>query len=646
VRPAKCTRLAAMPVPDRRFPLLSRVAAPSDLHRMDEGQLAALATEMREAIIDTVSQTGGHLGASLGTVELTIALHAELDSPRDRIIWDVGHQAYGHKLLTGRLEGFSTLRQHGGISGFLRRVESEHDVMGAGHASTSISYATGLAEAQRQGHREGHVVCVIGDGALTGGMAYEGLNQAGALGSPITVVLNDNGMSISENVGALSKLFQRVRVDPTLTRVREEIERGLARLPGASEIGGHIRDATKSLWFVPGALFEALGFAYLCPIDGHDIGEVRKALRTTLDMDRPVVVHVKTVKGRGYPPAEADGEAMHGATPFVIESGKAAKKSSGPPTYTEVFGRALVAEAERDPRIVGITAAMLKGTGMQHMMRRFPERTYDVGIAEQHAVVFACGLAIAGYRPVCAIYSTFLQRAFDPIVHDVAIQELPVVFAIDRGGLVGDDGPTHHGVFDLAYLRAIPGFTIMAPMDEAELVDMLHCALRIEGPVAFRYPRGAGLGIELPERPRPVEIGKAQVIESGEAIALVGYGHGAVVAREAADIVADAVGARPTVVNARFCKPIDGALMRQLAERHELLVTIEDHAQLAGFGGAVLEALDDAPTRVLRVGVPDRFIDHGRRDLLLDDAGLTPQHVAARAVRALRGPSRMLVAEG
>jgi 1-deoxy-D-xylulose-5-phosphate synthase len=630
-----------------RFPILGGLRAPTDLHGMGEADLEALAAEMREAIIDTVSQTGGHLGASLGTVELTVALHAELSSPRDRIVWDVGHQAYGHKLLTGRLDGFSTLRQHGGISGFLRRVESEHDVMGAGHASTSISYATGLAEAQRQsGRRDGHVVCVIGDGALTGGMAYEGLNQAGHLGVPITVVLNDNGMSISENVGALSKLFQRVRVDPTLTRVREEIERGLARLPGASEIGGHIRDVTKSLWFVPGALFEALGFAYLGPIDGHDIGEVRKALRTTLEMDRPVVIHAKTRKGRGYPPAEADGECMHGATPFVIESGKAAKKSSGPPNYTEVFGGALVAEAERDPRVVGITAAMLKGTGMQHMMARFPERTYDVGIAEQHAVVFACGLAIAGYRPVCAIYSTFLQRAFDPIIHDVAIQELPVVFAIDRGGLVGDDGPTHHGVFDLAYLRSIPGLTIMAPMDEAELVNMLHTALRIDGPVAFRYPRGAGLGVPLPEKPERIEIGRAQVLEAGEGVALVGYGFGAVLARDAAHLVAEGTGTRPTVVNARFCKPIDGYLMRQLADRHDLVVTIEDHAQQAGFGSAVLEALDSVPSRVLRLGIPDRFIDHGRRELLLDQVGLSAEQVAARVLRGLRAPSRMLVAEG
>ena len=639
--------LARMADPDRTFPLLRGLSGPTDLHGMSDAQLRELAAEMRAVIIDTVSQTGGHLGASLGTVELTVALHAELESPRDRIIWDVGHQAYGHKLLTGRLDSFCTLRQYGGISGFLRRVESEHDVMGAGHASTSISYATGLAEAQRQaGRRDSHVVCVIGDGALTGGMAYEGLNQAGHLGAPITVVLNDNGMSISENVGALSKLFQRVRVDPTLTKVREEIERSLAKLPGATEIGGHIRDATKSLWFVPGALFEALGFAYLGPIDGHDIGAVRKALRTTLEMDRPVVVHVKTVKGKGYAPAEADGEAMHGATPFVVESGKAAKKSSGPPAYTEVFGKALVAEAERDPRVVGITAAMLKGTGMQHMMNRFPERTYDVGIAEQHAVVFACGLALAGYRPVCAIYSTFLQRAFDPIVHDVAIQELPVVFAIDRGGLVGDDGPTHHGVFDLAYLRAIPGLTIMAPMDEAELVDMLHTALRLDGPVAFRYPRGAGLGVEPPAKPRRVEIGKAQVLESGEGVALVGYGYGAVVARQAADVIAEGLGARPTVVNARFCKPLDARLMRQLAERHDLLVTIEDHAAHAGFGAAVLEALEDVPSRVLRVGIPDRFVDHGKRELLLEEVGLGASDVAARALRALRQPARMLVAEG
>ena len=631
---------------DPRFPILSGLTSPSELNGMSDAELAALAAEMREAIIETVSQTGGHLGASLGTVELTIALHAELQSPRDRIVWDVGHQAYGHKLLTGRLDDFATLRQHGGISGFLSRAESEHDVMGAGHASTSISYATGLAEAQRHGRREGRAVCVIGDGALTGGMAYEGLNQAGALGSPITVILNDNGMSISENVGALSKLFQRVRVDPTLTRVREELERGLSRLPGASELGGHIRDATKSLWFVPGALFEALGFAYVGPIDGHDVEGIRRALRTTLEMDRPVVIHAKTVKGRGYAPAEADGEAMHGATPFVIESGKAATRAAtGPPSYTEVFGHALVKEAERDPRVVGITAAMLKGTGMQHMMNRFPERTYDVGIAEQHAVVFACGLAIAGYRPVCAIYSTFLQRAFDPIVHDAALQNLPVVFAIDRGGLVGDDGPTHHGAFDIAYLRSIPGLTVMAPMDEAELVTMLHTALRLDGPVAIRYPRGAGLGVPIPERPEPMEIGRGQVIEPGERVALVGYGFGAVLATEAADLVAEGLGVRPTVVNARFCKPIDASLMRELAARHELIVTIEDHAAMGGFGSAVLECIDESPVPVLRVGIPDRFIDHGKREILLRDAGLTASQIAARVVRATGKPARMLLTE-
>ncbi len=627
-----------------RYPLLARLDEPFDLHELEDEDLERLGVEMRAAIIDTVSTTGGHLGASLGTVELTIALHRELRSPRDRIIWDVGHQAYGHKLLTGRLEGFDTLRQYGGTSGFLRRVESEHDIMGAGHASTSISYAAGLAAAQRQtGRQDGHVVAVIGDGALTGGMAYEGLNQAGALGLPIKVLLNDNGMSISPNVGALSKMFQRVRVDPTLTKVREELEDRLARIPGAIEFGGHVRDATKSLWFVSGALFEALGFAYLGPVDGHDIGAMRRALQQTLEMDRPVVIHAKTTKGKGYTPAEGDGEAMHGATPFVIESGKAKKKSSGPPAYTEVFGKALVAEAERDPRVVGLTAAMAKGTGMRHMLERFPERSYDVGIAEQHAVVFACGLAIEGYRPVCAIYSTFLQRGFDPIVHDVAIQELPMVFAIDRGGLVGDDGPTHHGAFDLAYLRAIPGMTIMAPKDEAELVDMLHTALRLDGPSAFRYPRGAGSGAEIPEQPRALPVGKAEVLEAGEEVALIGYGFGAQLAAQAADVVAEELGTRPTVVNARFCKPIDATLMRQMASRHELLVTIEDHASLAGFGSAVLESLDDTGARVLRLGLPDRFVDHGKRELLLDEVGLTPVAVAARTVSALRAPTSQIV---
>jgi 1-deoxy-D-xylulose-5-phosphate synthase len=626
------------------FPSLSGLPSPGALHQMSERQLEALADEMRRAIIETVSQTGGHLGASLGTVELTIALHAELESPRDKILWDVGHQAYGHKLLTGRLERFPTLRQHGGLSGFLSRQESEHDIMGAGHASTAISYGTGLAQAARlSGRQDGHVVCVVGDGALTGGMAYEGLNQAGALGAPITVVLNDNGMSISQNVGAFHVMLQRARLDPTLAKVRGELEKGLAMIPGVREVGSALKDATKAL-FVPGMLFEALGFAYLGPVDGHDIAAVRGALRTALEQDRPILVHCHTVKGRGYPPAEADGEAMHGATPFVITSGKAAKPSSGPPAYTEVFGKALVAEAERDPRVVGITAAMLKGTGMAHMMARFPERTYDVGIAEQHAVVFACGLALAGYRPVCAIYSTFLQRAIDPIIHDVALQGLPVVFAIDRGGLVGDDGATHHGAFDLAYLRAVPGLTVMAPMDEAELVDMLHTALRLDGPVAFRYPRGAGPGVAPRAQPRALEIGRAEVLEHGERVALVGYGHGAVLARQAADLVAEGIGVRPTVVNARFARPLDTNLMRQLAHRHELMVTIEDHAALAGFGGAVLEATCDEPARSLLIGLPDRFVEHGKRDLLLAEVGLTPPEVARRTLRALREPAALLTA--
>jgi 1-deoxy-D-xylulose-5-phosphate synthase len=374
---------------------------------------------------------------------------------------------------------------------------------------------------------------------------------------------------------------------------------------------------------------------------------VRAALRSALEIDRPVLLHVHTVKGRGYPPAEADGEAMHGATPFVIESGKAASRSKGgPPSYTEVFGHALVAEAERDPRIVGITAAMLKGTGMQHMMSRFPERTYDVGIAEQHAVVFACGLAIAGYRPVCAIYSTFLQRAFDPIVHDAALQRLPVVFAIDRGGLVGDDGPTHHGAFDIAYLRSIPNLTIMAPMDEGELVTMLHTALKLDGPVAIRYPRGAGNGVPLPEYPEPLEIGRGQVLEPGERVALVGYGYGAVLAQQAADLVGEGLGVRPTVVNARFAKPIDAALIRELARRHELIVTIEDHAVMGGFGTAVLECAEETSARVLRVGIPDRFVDHGKREILLEDVGLTPPQIAARVIRSASRPARALLAEG
>jgi len=486
-----------------RYPLLASLDGPAPLHDMDDTALAAVAEEMRGVIIETVSQTGGHLGSSLGTVELSIALHAELASPRDRILWDVGHQAYGHKLLTGRLHEFGTLRQHEGLSGFLRREESEHDVMGAGHASTSISYGVGLAEAMRvSGRSDRRVVAVIGDGALTGGMAYEGLNQAGHLQSPLTVVLNDNGMSISENVGALAGMLQKARLDPTLSRVRHELERGLKHVPGVGHLGESLSNATKAL-FVPGQLFEALGFAYLGPIDGHDIHALRGALQRTADLGRPVLLHVHTQKGRGYGPAESDGEAMHGSGPFAVDSGRAARPSQpGPASYTEVFGRALVREADTDPRVVGITAAMPKGTGINFMMDRFPERTYDVGIAEQHGVVFAAGLAIAGYRPVCAMYSTFLQRAFDPIVHDVALQGLPVVFAIDRGGLVGDDGPTHHGVFDISYLRPIPGMVVMAPKDEAELVHMLHTALRLDGPSPSGTPGAMAWGLPFQSAPR------------------------------------------------------------------------------------------------------------------------------------------------
>jgi len=627
-----------------QYPILSRLEGPADLREMADEQLAALTAEMREAIITTVSQTGGHLGASLGTVELTVALHCELESPRDKIIWDVGHQAYGHKLLTGRLAQFPTLRQHGGLSGFLKRSESEHDVMGAGHASTSISYAVGLAEAARRtGGEHGAVVCVIGDGAMTGGMAYEGMNQAGDMGTPVVVILNDNGMSISQNVGGMSRMLQRARVDSTLTRVREELERGLARVPGGEAVGTSLRDATKALWFESGALFEALGFAYMGPFDGHDLEAVRGAIRLAVRRNRPVVVHVKTTKGKGYEPAEADVEAMHGATPFNPASGKSAPASApGPPSYTEVFGRALVAEAERDPRIVGITAAMLKGTGLQHMAARFPERTFDVGIAEQHGVVFACGLAIAGLRPVVAVYSTFLQRAFDPIVHDAALQNLPIVFAIDRGGLVGDDGATHHGTLDIAYLRSIPNLTLMAPQDEAELVAMLHTALRIDGPVAIRYPRGAGTGVALPDHPEVVPIGAGQVLESGERVALVGYGYGTQIAIATAARLRTDAGLTPTVVNARFVRPLDGALMRQLAARHELVVTIEDHAAHGGFGSAVLEEVADIPCRTLVIGLPDRFIDHGKRDLLLAEAGLRAEAVAERVLADLAQSARTI----
>src|SRR5664279_2616959 len=640
-------------------PLLPRIERPQDLHGLTDEQLQQVAQEVREHIIDTVGEIGGHFGANLGACEIAVALHSVLDSPRDKVLWDVGHQAYPHKILTGRRDQLSTIRQYGGLAPFCSREESEHDIMGAGHASTSIGYAVGIKEAMRRGHGvDGHVVAVAGDGSLTGGVAFEAVHQAGGEGTPIVVVLNDNGMSIAPNVGALSRYFNRVRLNPKLWHAREGVEGGLTKLPvgigsAFERIGPHFKESIKAFW-APGLWWEELDWAYMGVIDGHDVRALREALREALAAGRPVVVHVATVKGKGFAPAEEGGlegmEQWHAAKPKSIANGAPAAKvakpagtKTPPPQYTQVFGDALVAECRRDERVIGITAAMNSGTGLNVLQRELPDRYYDVGIAEQQAILFAAGLALQGAKPVAAIYSTFLQRAFDQIVHDVCLQRLNVVFAMDRAGLVGDDGPTHHGVFDIAYLRCLPNIVLMAPRDEAMLVHMLHTALRYDdGPVALRYPRGNGVGVPLPSRPAAIEIGTGEILREagpgahGQRVALLGYGTGVAKALEAAEILTEH-GIAVTVADARFAKPIDAGLAAQLAAEHELLVTVEEGVLAGGFGSAVWETLSDSglAPRILRVGLPDRYVTHGAPALLHEEVGFTGQRIAERVVAAV-----------
>jgi 1-deoxy-D-xylulose-5-phosphate synthase len=668
--------------------LLDSIDGPEALHDLDDEQLQQVAQEMRAYIIDTIGEIGGHFGANLGTCELAVALHSMLDSPRDKILWDVGHQAYPHKILTGRREALPTIRQYGGLAPFCSVFESEHDIMGAGHASTSIGYAVGLKEAMRKGIGEdGRVAAVIGDGALTGGVAYEALHAAGGLQTPLVIVLNDNGMSISPNVGALSRYFNRVRLNPRLYHAREEVEDRLTRLPlglgkRIERLGPEIKSAIKAYW-APGLFFEELDLAYLGVIDGHDVGALRGALREAFDAERPVVVHIHTVKGKGFAPAEEGGlegmEKWHAAKPHSIVHGEPAdgtqsgdigrfesrrrvvpvKESDAPeaiaperlekppaagspPQYTQVFGDAIVAEARRNPRVIGITAAMAGGTGLQKLADRMPERYYDVGIAEQNAVLLAAGLAIQGAKPVCAIYSTFLQRAYDQIIHDVCLQKLDVTFAMDRAGLVGDDGPTHHGAFDVSYLRPLPNIVVMAPRDEAMLVDMLRTAIAHDGPAALRYPRGAAEGMELPDEAVELPIGTGEQLLAGERVALLGYGYGVAVALQAAEALAGH-DLKPTVADARFAKPLDSELLERLAIGHDLVVTIEENVLPGGFGSAVLEHLEDAfgerqedRARVLRIGLPDRYVTHGKPALLRDEVGLTGEAVAEKVLASLR----------
>ncbi|MGE5481904.1 MAG: 1-deoxy-D-xylulose-5-phosphate synthase [Bacteroidota bacterium] len=622
--------------------LLDQIDSPADLRRLSRLQLRQLAQELREEIINTVSTNGGHLAPNLGVIELTLALHTVLDTPRDKLIWDVGHQAYAHKLLTGRRDRFSTLRQQGGLSGYPRREESPYDTFGVGHASTSISAALGMAVARDRKGEEHRVVAVIGDGALTGGMAYEALNHAGQLGTQLLVVLNDNEMSISPNVGAIAHYLNRLRIEPGYNRAKTDLKALARHLPGgqrAFDLASRVKDSVKHM-LLPGALFEELGFAYFGPLDGHNIEELQRALRCVLKLWRPVLLHVITQKGKGYQPAENDPARYHGTVAFDRLTGRTTVKLSGP-SYSAVFADTLVQLAADDPRIVAITAAMPDGTGLDRFAKMYPNRCFDVGIAEQHAVTFAAGLAASGLRPVVAIYSTFLQRAYDQVIHDVCLQRLPVIFALDRAGLVGEDGATHQGVFDLAYLRAVPNLNLAAPRDADELRSLLRTALDAGGPFAIRYPRGTALwrGGEVPppavlSQPiKPLAVGRGEVLAEGSRVALVAYGAMVEPARQAAALLLQ-TGITATVVNARFLKPLDEPLLVRVGRSHPLVVTLEEGVLAGGFGSAILElfATHDLQVPVLRLGVPDRFIEHASQAEQREGLGLTATAIAA-AVR-------------
>jgi 1-deoxy-D-xylulose-5-phosphate synthase len=611
-------------------PVLARLGCPSDLQALSREEQEILAQELRELVIRTVAANGGHLASNLGVVELTIALLTVFGRPEDRIIWDVGHQCYVHKILTGRCDRFGTLRCHGGLSGFPRREESPWDAFDTGHSGTSISAAGGILEGKRLQGRGGRVVAVIGDGSMTSGLAFEGLNHAGHLRRNPVVILNDNEMSISENVGALSSYMSRLMTGHLSTRVREEVERFLKSFSGLGESVLKVaRRAEESLkaFIIPGILFEELGFTYVGPIPGHQLEPLIQTLRNVRELAKPILVHVVTRKGMGYRPAEEHPAAFHGIGPFDPATGKPLP-SQGPPSYTDVFSRTLVDLAERDRRVVAITAAMPEGTGLHRFQGRFPDRFYDVGIAEQHAVTFAAGMAVEGLRPVVAVYSTFLQRAYDQIIHDVCLTGLPVVFALDRGGIVGEDGATHQGIFDLSYLRTVPGLVIMVPRDEEELRHMLYTALQLEGPTAIRYPRGRGTGVPPGDGYRLLDPGRGEVLLEGTGGAILAVGASVEPALRAG-LALRARGVPVMVVNARFVRPLDLEILGKAADTGAIL-TVEENVLAGGFGSAVLEALADQGRRevaVRRLGVPDRYVEHGppavlRRLLGLDEEGI------------------------
>lgn len=635
-----------------RFPVLSRVSGPGDLKNLSREELESLAVEVRSFMLDRLSPVGGHLASSLGVIELTVALHAVFESPKDKIVWDVGHQSYAHKILTGRRDAFGTIRQSGGLAGFPRRSESPHDAFGTGHSSTSISAALGIAVGRDLAGSDRKVVAVIGDGSMTAGLAFEGLNHAGHLNRDLVVVLNDNEMSISPNVGALSSYLSRILTGDFYSRLRKDVEEFLRSLPGfglaMARLAKRVEEHVKG-FISPGMLFEELGFTYVGPLDGHNLSHLISAFQNVRKFKKPVLVHVVTRKGRGFRPAEREPTAFHGVGPFDLCDGScrpASPEGSVAPSYTEVFGRTLVELAERDPRIVAITAAMPEGTGLEPFRARFPQRFFDVGIAEQHAVTFAAGLATEGWIPVVAVYSTFLQRAYDQIVHDVALQGLPVVFALDRGGLVGADGPTHHGAFDLSYLRHVPGVTVLAPADEAELAGALATAVSLGGPVAVRYPRGPGQGCALPERLEGFPVGQGRLV-FGDArnpgILVLSAGTVLSCAVEAARRAAEEE-IQACVFDVRYVKPLDRATILDLCSRCRGVVTVEENALAGGFGSAVLELLADAGQAVpavRRLGLPDRFVEHGSQAELRAQVGLGADsvHQAIAALWAGRAPT-------
>lgn len=622
--------------------LLAKINSPADVKKLSDEQLKQLAAEIRQLLIKVISHTGGHLAPNLGVVELTLALHKVFNTPQDKLVFDVGHQAYIHKIITGRREQFPTLRQYGGLSGFPKRSESEHDAFGTGHSSTSISAALGMAVARDLQGEDYNVVAIIGDGSMTGGMAFEALNNAGTLHKKMVVVLNDNEMSISKNVGAMSDYLYHLRTGETYNKIKNDIEGWLKNVEFGTDVLKAIRRLKGSVKYlmVPTSIFEELGFTYLGPVDGHDIHGLIEVLQAAKKIDGPVMVHVLTKKGKGYKPAEDSPNKFHGTGPFEIATGKKITNPAAPISYTEVFGKTITELADSDKKIVGLTAAMPDGTGLNIFAQAHPDRFFDVGIAEQHAVTAAAGMAAAGMKPVTAIYSTFMQRAYDSILHDICMQKLHVTMCLDRAGLVGDDGYTHHGVFDYAYLRSIPNMTIMAPKDENELRHMLKTALSFNGPISVRYPRGSGVGVDITEPMQELPIGKAEVLREGKELCFWAIGSMVQSAVQAADKLKEQ-GIDAGVVNMRFAKPLDKELLIEHAKRYGKIVTLEEGVLAGGVGSEVLEILDDAgllqQCAVLRLGIPDEFVTHGDKKLLFRDLGLDTDAIVQKAAAFVKG---------